>query len=119
MFFFINTQLLLKFISNENRTVCQTPCLKVQGSKSLDQPDKGILSHISYGTCVMGEFAFQIRACALLSQGERELAVGLGMRRKAGRTAQSRASSSIAGDDQYIANSCGRGGGGGGCGEAK
>lgn len=65
----LKTQLLLKFISDENRTLCQSTYLKVQGRKSLDQPDKGVLSHISHGRCVMGEFPFQTRACALLSWG--------------------------------------------------
>lgn len=65
----LKTQLLLKFISNENRTLCQSTYLKVQGKKSLDQPDKRVLSHISHGRCVMGEFPFQTRACALLSWG--------------------------------------------------
>ena len=111
----LKTLLLLKFISNENRTLCQTTCLKVQGSKSLDQPDKGILSHISHGKCVMGDSISNPSLRTAVTGGERKLAVGLGMRRKAGRTALSGASTSIAGDDQYIANSCG----GVGCGEAK
>lgn len=47
------SKLIIKFISDKNRTLCQSACLKVQGRKSLDQSNKGSLLRISDGRCVM------------------------------------------------------------------
>ena len=107
------TQLLLKFISNENRSLCQATCVKVRGRKSPDRPDAGSPPHISHGRRVRGEGPRQIRACALLARRARAPRVGLRIRRLAGPPAQRRASSSIAAENQGIANSWGHGGGSG------
>ena len=66
------TQLPLKFISNENRSLCQATCVKVQGRKSSARPDAGSPRHISHGRRVRGEGPRQIRACALLARWARD-----------------------------------------------
>lgn len=50
------SKLIIKFISDEKRTLCQSACLKVQGRKPLDQSNKGSLLRISGGRCVMEKF---------------------------------------------------------------